>query len=366
MRVEIDGAFADWNSKVPIIDPLGDAYSNRTNDTTSGDVDMHIGKLASTADYASFYMSVNGTMLGGSSVPTKLVRIVTPGPPASNITPLVEPIYGADFAFVFIDTDQNSSSGFELGGSEVSLAVIGKGNQMLSSRLFRFVNDSWVDSGPLEAAIDNYQLEISSSYSSLGLLPGLSYSVTFVTEDWSGRTDELAMPLIARTTAGTRAYPGILMNELQDKKQTNDSWVELYNTGTEPISVDGWELYVDGVLVYTFPDVTILPGELYLFEDMEFDGGLNLVLVDSTGATVDQASFDRWTPFGTSWSRVGEAPYDTWEEKAQTPGQINKGQVPIPEFSDLAFSLAIIPIILFAIRRAGKRKNLKGESGGAT
>jgi len=126
-RIAVDGAFADWAPRAPLRDLLGDAYSPTAKDNTSGDVDIDTVKLASTLDTASFYMSVNGTMMGGASVPAHLVRFVYPGPPAANITPTVpEPMYGVDFAFVLVDTDGNASTGFYIGGAERALSVAGR------------------------------------------------------------------------------------------------------------------------------------------------------------------------------------------------------------------------------------------------
>ncbi|MGQ9588615.1 MAG: lamin tail domain-containing protein, partial [Thermoplasmata archaeon] len=349
--VTIDGAFGDWSSRVPILDMLGDAYSNRTLDRTSGDVDIDTVKLASTTDTASFYMSVNGTVLGGSSVPTSMVRFVTPGPPAVNVTNITVPMYGADFAFVFIDIDRNQRTGFYVGGSEASIAVVGKGNEILSSRLLAYEDGKWIDIGKAEAAIDLYQLEVSAPYSAIGLVSGQNYPITFLAQDWSGRMDDIAVALPARITAGTSAYGGILINELYNKDQGKPTdWIELYNTGTVPINIGGWELWVNGVLVYTFPSVTINPGEFYVARNLDFGRGTNFMLIDSSGSTVDQCVAPGWNE--RSWGRTGSPPYDSWTTMTPTPGSINQGQVPIPEFQDAAVPLAIVPIMLFAIRRA--------------
>jgi len=355
--VVIDGAFGDWSSKAPILDLLGDAYSNRTLDMTSGDVDIDTVKLASTTDMASFYMSVNGTMLGGSSVPTSMVRFVTPGPPAVNVTNITVPMYGADFAFVFIDIDRDQHTGFYVGGSEASIAVIGKDNEILSSRLFVYNDSKWTDAGEAKAAIDSYQLEVSAPYSALGLVSGQNYPITFLAQDWSGREDDIAVALPARITAGTMAFGGILINEIYNRDQGKPTdWIELYNTGTEPINLGGWELWVNGVLTYTFPSVTVNPGEFYVAYSLDFGKGTNFLLLDDAGSTVDQCTAPGWQE--KTWGRTGSPPYDTWTTMTLTPGAINQGQVPIPEFEDAIVPLAIVPIMLFAIRRAraGKRE----------
>jgi len=360
-RVVIDGAFGDWAPRAPIQDLVGDAYSEKVKDNRSGDVDITTVKLASTDDVASFYMAVNGTMLGGSSVPSSLVRWVRPGAPAENVTTISEPIYGADFAFVFIDTDGNQDTGYDIGGSEISLAVLGKGNSILSSRVFRYVSGDWNDSGPIDAAIDEFQLEISGQYSSLGLVSGRTYTVTFVAQDWSGRKDDIGVALPARTSAGTRAYPGIVINEIFSKAPPNspNDWIELYNTGTTPVDIGGWQLWVDGVLVYTFPSVTIQPGAFYLSPGIDFGKAISFILTDASSSTVDQISCPAWQE--KSYGRTGSPPYSTWTDMTPTPNAINNGQTPIPEFSTVLLPAAIVPIILMVIRRSGRAKGATEE-----
>ena len=360
--IAIDGAFADWSSRVPISDELGDAYSEEAADYKSGDVDLRTVKIASTSDVASFYMSVNGTILGGTSVPSALVRFVTPGPPAENFTPAL-PVYGADFAFVFIDIDQNQSTGYEIGGAEAAIAVLGKDNQIVSSRVFKYVGDGWLDTGEASAAIDMYQLEASANYSSVGLVSGETYTVTFMAQDWSGRVDEVALALPARITAGTRAFGGVMINEIYNQAKKPHDWLELYNTGPTPIDLTGWEIWVDGVFMYTFPSVTINPGGFFVTPDLNFGTSPdNFLLIGSDGLLVDQITVPTWQGTNT-WGRIGSPPYDAIGTMAATPGKINKGQVAIPEFGDLLLPITIMPIMLFAIRRAkGTLRNRKQEA----
>jgi len=351
-RIVVDGAFGDWTQRVPIRDRLNDAHSSKTMDNTSGDVDISVVKISSTLETASFYMSVNGTMLGGSSVPASMVRFVTPGPPAQNVTNITEHMFGADFAFVFIDTDHNQSTGFYIGGSEISIAVVGKGNSILSSVANMYVGGGWVEIGPVEAAIDSYQLELSSSYSTLGLTAGETYTITMLTQDWNGRQDDIALPLPARITAGSRAYPGMLINEIYSRAPPGggNDWIELYNTGSTSINMSGWRLYADGVLVYIWPTAIVVPGEFYLTTGLSFGTARTYVLADGSGAIIDQVTTPTWK--GASYGRTGSAPYSTWASMTPTPGEVNIGQNPIPEFGDLILPIAIVPLLLIAIRRA--------------
>jgi hypothetical protein len=260
-------------------------------------------------------------------------------------------MYGSDFAFVFVDTDLNQSTGFDVGGSEAVLAVFGKDNSILSSKIFRYENETWVDYGPAEAAVDKYQLEMSGAYSALGLVSGQTYTVTFMAQDWSGRQDDVAMPLPARISAGTRAFENVMINEVYNKDKKPQDWVELYNTGTEPVDIGGYTHRAEGGFVYTFPSYLLQPGELYVASGLNFGPtALNFVLYDSSGGISDSMQVPNWDN-SNSWGRTGSPPYASVIRMAPTPGKINKGQVAIPEFGDLALPLAIMPIMLFVIRR---------------
>jgi hypothetical protein len=355
-KIAIDGAFGDWIPRIPILDRLNDAYSSRTKDNTSGDVDISVVKVASSLDTVSFYMSVNGTMLGGSSVPASMVRFVVPGPPAQNVTNITEHMFGADFAFVFIDSDHNPSTGYYVGGSEISIAVIGKGNSILSSMAYRYVRGGWAEIGLVQAAIDSYQLELSSTYATLGLVPNDTYAITMLAQDWSSRQDQIAFPLSARLAA-MRAFGGIVINEIYSDRGRVD-WLELYNTGPAPINIGGWRLYLggspppggNGRLVYTFPSVTVQPGGFYVLTGMGFGRDTQYWLTDASGNWVDNVTTPAWRQ--VSYGRVGNAPYSSWATMTPTPGAINQNQKPIPEFEHLVLPIAIVPLLLIAIRRA--------------
>jgi len=352
-RIAIDGAFGDWAPRAPFLDRLGDAFSSKLLNNGSGDTDITGVKVSSTPNTASFYMAVNGTMLGGTSVPSEMVRFVRPAPPASNVTNVSEPIYGADFAMVFIDTDLNQSTGYGVGGSEVAIVVIGKDNQILSSDAFAYAGGPWNPVGHVEAAVDRYQLEMSAAYTLLGLTSGVTYPMTFFTEDWSSRSDDISIAFTARISAGTRAYGGIMLNEICSAKGTSD-WVELYNSGPVPITIEGWELYADGRLVYTFPAITLNPGDFYVSPNLEFGKATNYQLLDASNAQIDQTTTPSWQQ--KTWGRTGYPPFSTWTNMKASPGRVNAGQV-VPEFTDALAAAAIVPIMLIAIRRMSSRRN---------
>lgn len=350
-NIVVDGAFGDWDMRLPAEDAINDTFIDGTVPCWNPDVDIRNVRAASTATEAFFYMSVNGTMLGGSSIPGSTVRWV-PGQMA-NITNETHTLYGTDYAFVFIDIDRNSSTGYYVGGSEACIAVVGKEGAILSAKLFKIQSTGWVDAGDAAAALDGYQLEVGGSFQTLGLALGQNYPITFVAQDWKGCQDEASMFLPARAMA-SKSFPGMLINEIYSMPppvKPND-WIELYNTGTTPLNIGGWELYVDGVLVYTFPSVTVQPGGFYVSPNLDFSSGKSYQLNDNLGNVIDSVNMPTWHQM--SYGRVGGPGdgYSNWSGMTPTPGALNPGELAIPELGSLLPALAIVPIMFFVISRA--------------
>jgi len=87
---------------------------------------------------------------------------------------------------------------------------------------------------------------------------------------------------------------------------------------------------------------------------LSFGKSTNFVLVDASLAVIDSINTPDWQD--KSYGRTGTAPYATWTSMTPTPGAVNVGQNPIPEFGDLILPVAIVPILLIAIRRAKSAK----------
>ena len=123
-------------------------------------------------------------------------------------------------------------------------------------------------------------------------------------------------------------------------------------------------MLVNGDPFYTFPSVILQPGELYVSTYFAFDPtDIVFELEESDGTPVDAMSVPGWDN-AVCYGRTGAPPYASIEKMAPTPGKINKGQVAIPEFGDLLLPLAIMPFMLFVIRRTRKSKGREKGSGG--
>lgn len=366
--VVVDGAFGDWSGRFGVVDPLGDVVTNGTGLSTNGDVDISEVKVWSSESTAYFFMSVDGTMLGGSSVPGSVARWVEPPEPGGSMPNVTEDVrlFGADFAYAFIDSDSNASSGFYVGGAEAALVVVGKHGSVMAAKVYSYDGVAWSLTGDVDAALDMFRLEMGCPYALLGLEQDGSYRVTFMAQDWRGSGDTASAALLAGSMDGTRTIGGILMNELfSSVPAMYNDWIELYNTGTVPISIDGWTLYADGVLVCTFSDVTIYPGEFYVEYDLYFGKATLFVLYDAAKVEVDTVTVPAWKSMTYGRTGTPETGYEDWEWMTPTPGLVNDGQVPIPEFGDLLAPLAIVPIMFMLIRHARRtRISSEGNSDG--
>ena len=167
-----------------------------------------------------------------------------------------------------------------------------------------------------------------------------------------------------------REFGGIIINEVYSTVpgQPGD-WFELYNTGPDTIDLSGWELYVDGELFYTFPEgETLDSGDFWVSDLMSFLKARTYELYDDSDPQVliDAVTLPTWQ--ARSYGVIGtpEDEYADLDWMVSTPGEINIGQVAIPEFESVMIPLAIVTIMFFAIRRKRRERttedNREGES----
>jgi hypothetical protein len=359
------------------LDEVGDVVSPTGANMSNSDVDIAMTKLTHEDERAYFYMAVDGTMLAGSSIPGEMVRWADelPGPDGGEV-PGGETLakIGANFAYVFVDSDHDSTTGFHIGGSEAAVVIVGKGNTILSSRAYEYVGDAWDDIGDVDAAVDSYQLEIGVAFEALGLSAGDNQAIVFLSQDWRGCEDSAVSFLPAGGVAGMREFGGVIINEVfSSVPGLPDDWFELYNTGTETIDLDGWEMWVNGVLEYTFPGgATIEPGEVLLISNLDIGRATSFLLVDDSdpAVVIDSITLPFWKAetYGRTGTPADE--YATWDWMDPTPGELNVGQVPIPEFGNVVLPVAAITIIFLVVtqkrRRAAERRSTEPELRGRT
>lgn len=118
----------------------------------------------------------------------------------------------------------------------------------------------------------------------------------------------------------------ILISELLPNPSgldTTDEWIELVNTGTETVQLDGWKL-TDESNYYTISNLLIEPGEYVVFEVTDTKISLNnsgdsLFLIDPFNTIVHGTAYED-PDEGIAWAYIDS----TWEWTDQlTPGEEN-------------------------------------------
>lgn len=186
-EIVIDGAFGDWEAVV---------LTNDTDDTVNPDIDILHHAVCSDREALSFYLDVEGTMLGGTVVPAMTrARPGPPGPigPVTPVAPLPLPVVtGEDTAAIFIDSDQNASTGIAVAGmlgAEFGIQITGREGRVLTSALYRAgAGGNWTLAGAVPVGTDQNRLETQVAFSALGIDPAAVDAVIYTT-DWSGQRD---------------------------------------------------------------------------------------------------------------------------------------------------------------------------------
>ena len=107
-------------------------------------------------------------------------------------------ILGEDKAYIFIDTDSNSNTGYHQDwltiGADYMLEIKGKDGQILSKGYYVFKghnqNDwEWLFIGNIAAKKDNTRLETQISQNEIGLGNNVKFNVFFCIMDWNDKKD---------------------------------------------------------------------------------------------------------------------------------------------------------------------------------
>jgi len=154
--VTIDGAFTDWDGI--------HGHEDGEDQTGNGqNTDMKEYKVASQDGSLFFYLDVEGTVMGGTGVPIIPKYQSYSDIPVNKVQPrkrvqetreeelqprmaIPQELLGEDSIFIFVDSDQNSSTGYgplwlPL-GAEHLVHISGKDGRVLDSRIMTYQEDS--------------------------------------------------------------------------------------------------------------------------------------------------------------------------------------------------------------------------------
>jgi hypothetical protein len=230
--ITIDGAFGDWifDSDPPTSEGSGEAVNPN--------IDILEYHTSEAEDDVFFYVSVDGTMMGGVKIPEFSEEIILlPRRPVgqkedqnqvniekgdSAFIPLPE-LTGYDVAHVFIDTDENKNTGyrpihsftFPIGADYMS-EIKGRNGTIKSSNYFKFHGAhnqwSWTLVGTVSSACDETRLETGISLAMLNIEKPL-FDVYIHITDWNDDEDYSNRvigegPLNYHSSTGTRKNGG--------------------------------------------------------------------------------------------------------------------------------------------------------------
>jgi len=357
--IVIDGAFGDWKNGFVMIDGDNDVQYENGSAGVNESIDILEYGIHLDDERVSMYLSVDDKMCNGTLIP-KNIRLPVPG---SGLPHFDSPeLLGADVAGALIDIDMNKSTGVgyaDVLGGDYLVLIAGKKGVVLQSELFGWMggqNGSWESHGSVDAAVDHRRMEIGFNLSSIVLANDTVAAVGFFMTDWNGGTDysDSILPL-ARLKGEwyQKAFGGVIINEVYSDRRSTD-WIELYNTGSSLVSIDGWILYEDRIVLTIFEGTVLEPGEFIVIYGLDLSHKSNIILVDDQGTVVDSVRVMENTN-SRSYSRTGEPPYAKWKQLLPTPGEINIGQTEIPEFSQVILPILLVILTATVLRMRYRR-----------
>jgi len=354
--VVIDGAFADWVNGVTAADASGDVVFPAGTANGNRSIDIQEYGMYVDANDVAMYLSVEDHIMNGTILP-KDVRLPVPSTGLPNFAS--PEMIGADIAGAVIDADLNLSTGADVNGAlggDYLVLITGKKGRVVSSELYAWNpagNGSWDLKDQVRCAVDRKHMEFAFAKSNVPLGDNDTAVVEFFMTDWKegiDYSDEFMLFGNLQFASYMKAFGGILLNEVLNTKGQVD-YIELFNTGSDPITMTGWTVYDGTRLIYTFGTVTVNPNEVYVIYDLSISKIGSLRLLDQSGAVVDLVNAKE-NANDRSYSRIGDPPYSTWRQTPQSPGVTNPGQVVVvPEFSDIIIPVLFISAMFFLFRK---------------
>jgi predicted regulator of Ras-like GTPase activity (Roadblock/LC7/MglB family) len=306
---------------------------------------------------------------------TGKIRFIGPPP----LIPKLPVVTGEDVTYVFIDSDANASTGFQLNpmiGADFMINITGRGNVITSRYLSRHATHDtslwrWEPAGNVSAAVDTRTMEAQIEFSELGVLTNQTFNVWFFSTDWRSRYDLSDNGISeTRSSRGTRAPGGgakVLINEVYP--DTN-GWVELYNKGNGAKDISDWVISWSGGS-YTIPQGTNIASSAFLAFDVgSISDSDTVTLYDDKNKEKDTTTYSS-VPSGQGWGRYPDGE-ESWTYTTPTKGAVNQPANP-PPLSNVVVN-EIYPdtngwVELFNTDTAGAPSNIGGWkifwSGGA-
>jgi hypothetical protein len=197
----IDGAFGEWR--------LAGGLPDGLDPSTDAGLDLLGVGAMWTPGGSAFFAEMRGAALAGASLfdfgvhqpapmPARVAPNAAPAPP--SVPPDLPPISADDELLVYIDSDRQPTTGFQVApdipvGAEYVIQVAGRFSEVKSAHLLAFSGDApWVSAwrpiAPLLAVADGTAVE--GAIPEVALAGGGAARILFQTVAWSGRTADVA------------------------------------------------------------------------------------------------------------------------------------------------------------------------------
>jgi len=336
----VDGLFDEWRNP-----------EQEDNDRAIPDPDINITHHdhARKDEATYFFLSVAGNVLAGVSVPSTRAMQSNEGTGAGSWARPSEPQTttqeknplpvrtGEDTIYILLNTGagqgyQSPDIGFQV---DAMIEITGQHGDIRSASYLEFAGSDpqewkWRFVRDVQAAAGQHELE-TVAWVDL-------QNICFHVVSWSGDEDRAGFSGVNLTRLkGTRGAADVVINELYYGGDSSSyEWVELFNSGTSDVTIDGWTLD-DGEGTWTIPDpqgdeYTLSTGEYVVlardgatfydnygsypdFEkggdtqavDLQTSGSLLLanseeqLILNSTTSVIDFVAYDVSSSHGSGW-----------------------------------------------------------------
>jgi hypothetical protein len=262
--------------------------------------------------------------------------VVEPVSSSISMEPRPEPSrVQEDRANIFLDTDEDATTGFGIGGigADVVVNITGLFGNILAKRIERFTgaaqaNWSWsVDSASVQAATDAHSLEVSVPAS----IAGDRVAALFYMTDWEGARDagDKVIKTFLSEVGGDSplgSCTNVCINEVGPG--SGSGWTELYNPTGAQIDIGGWKIVVydpdsSTITTYTIPSgSTIASGGYFVLSSITIPSSATVTLKNSANGMLDSTGFSG-VAAGESWGRATDGSALWREFTSPSPGGPN-------------------------------------------
>ncbi|MEM3567548.1 MAG: NosD domain-containing protein, partial [Thermoplasmata archaeon] len=280
------------------------------NESVPENIDIAEYAIAETGKNVAFYAKVHGNLLAGDG--SYIVETSTKNPVyfSTHRETAIPNGNGRDVAYVFVDTDNNQTTGFKPSvnfavGADKAIEVVGKHGKIEISRILTFdgMNQedwAWRVGESVPAATNGKELEIMCEKRSVEVKE--SYAIYLYMIDWNNTVSGVEQALRSENGKVTQ-FALYLSNSPPVKTEPEE--METKGTPHEPI-------HISGNNQFTQPNGVVggsgTQEDPYIIEGWEIDGkgGKYCIFIENTTAyfvirncTVYNATADWWPPYGS-------------------------------------------------------------------